>query len=396
MRSFLFVATSVVATIAVIQGCSSSPKPPPFGTTDAGDEYTPLPGDDGGDPFADAGTGDSVAPPQCSPDPSNFDVPGNGCDDDGDGTIDNGTTACDQGLAVTGDAMAFAKAIGLCKVSSGGSWGVVSASYGPYSGSVQPAAEQHGILTKFGNVLKSREGANLGVLSSGWAREYDNCAGGNEPFKGGCSMTSGTGAAPTGFPKASPSCPNSGISSTVNDVIDMKLQIKVPANAKGFSFDFNFFSGEWPEVVCTTYNDSFIAYLKSNAFNNGKADNISFDSKNNPVSVNNGFFDRCSPKNLACDNFPPSYQACAGGDAELKGTGFYNPDDNCFTGSGNDSGGGATGWLTTKAPVQPGETITLEFLIWDTGDHIYDSSVLLDKFTWETTDTQVGTVRPPN
>ena len=61
-----------------------------------------------------------------------------------------------------------------------------------------------------------------------------------------------------------------------------------------------------------------------------------------------------------------------------------------------DSGGGGTGWLTTKAPVQPGETITLEFRIWDTGDSAYDSSVLLDNWTWETTDTSVGTVRPPN
>ena len=234
----------------------------------------------------------------------------------------------------------------------------------------------------------------LGVLSSGWAREYDNCAGGNEPFKGGCPM-SGVGTAPAGYPKASPSCPNASISPNVNDVIDVKLTIKVPANAKGISFDFNFLSGEWPEYVCTNFNDSFIAYLKSNAFNTGKADNISFDSKKNPVSVNNGFFDRCSPKNLSCYNFPSGYQACAGGDAELKGTGFYEPQDSCFSGQ-TDSGGGGTGWLTTKAPVQPGETITLEFMIWDTGDSAFDSSVLLDNWTWETTDTSVGTVRPPN
>jgi hypothetical protein len=32
--------------------------------------------------------------------------------------------------------------------------------------------------------------------------------------------------------------------------------------------------------------------------------------------------------------------------------------------------------------VKPGETITLEFIIWDTGDAQYDSSVLLDHFVW--------------
>jgi hypothetical protein len=47
------------------------------------------------------------------------------------------------------------------------------------------------------------------------------------------------------------------------------------------------------------------------------------------------------------------------------------------------SGGGATGWLTSTAPVTPGETITLEFIIWDTGDNQYDSSVLLDYLTWQ-------------
>ena len=44
--------------------------------------------------------------------------------------------------------------------------------------------------------------------------------------------------------------------------------------------------------------------------------------------------------------------------------------------------GGGTSWLTSQAPVAAGEVISLEFLIWDTGDESYDSSVLLDNFTW--------------
>ena len=393
MRSLLFLSSVAILAIGV-QGCGSGKPPSPFSTTDGGDTDGSDPFADGGDPFGDSGGGDGTIGGGCNPNPDNFDIPNNNCDDDGDGTIDNGSN-CDQGLQVTGDAVAFAKSIGLCKSASQGGWGIVSATYSNgFGSSTPPDAEQHGILSKFGNVIKPRQGSMLGVLSSGWAREYDNCAGGNEPFKGGCPMN-GAGTAPTGYPKASPSCPNASISPNVNDVIDLKLTIKVPANAKGISFDFNFLSGEWPEYVCTTFNDSFIAYLKSNAFNNGKADNISVDSKKNPVSVNHGFFDRCSPMNLSCFNFPPNYQACAGGDAELKGTGFYDPQDSCFSGQ-TDSGGGGTGWLTTKAPVQPGETITLEFMIWDTGDSAYDSSVLLDNWTWETTDTSVGTVRPPN
>ena len=58
------------------------------------------------------------------------------------------------------------------------------------------------------------------------------------------------------------------------------------------------------------------------------------------------------------------------------------------------TGGGATGWLTTTAPVSPGEVITIQFIIWDTGDANWDSSVLLDHFTWQPGTTTTGTTRP--
>jgi hypothetical protein len=389
----------VVGIMAVIaafaSGCSSKPTCKTFDCA----------GDDGGDntdgdPFGDDGGiingGDAGDAATCVPDPNNFDVPGNNCDDDGDGMVDN-PPVCDQGLMVTGDAFAFAKSISLCSKASGPNdsrWGVISATYTKaYNGMMAPDPNQHGIVPKFGNVLKPREGAMLGALSSGWAREYDQC---NNmpmgPFKGGCQMV-GPGTVPAGFPKPAQGCP---ISMATNDVSIAHLQIKVPNNAKGFSFDFNFFSGEWPEWVCTTFNDAFIAYLSSKAFNNGMPDNISFDLKKNPVSVNNGFFDRCSPKNatVGCAGTSPSTNACAGGSADLAGTGFLIA--NAMDCGQNDSGGGATGWLTTSAPVKPGETITIDFMIWDTGDSVYDSSVLIDKFNWLATDTTTGTVRPPN
>ena len=43
----------------------------------------------------------------------------------------------------------------------------------------------------------------------------------------------------------------------------MTLQIKVPKNVAGMSFDFDFYSSEWPEYVCSTYNDQFVAWLQS-------------------------------------------------------------------------------------------------------------------------------------
>ena len=120
------------------------------------------------------------------------------------------------------------------------------------------------------------------------------------------------------------------------DSVDLKARIRVPTNAHSFSYRFNFFSSEYPEWVCTAYNDGFVALLKTGylpanpAANSG---NISFDSANNPVSVNIGFFTITSgPK--------------------LTGTGMDGICDGKIC-------GGSTDWLQTTAPVVPGETINL-------------------------------------
>ncbi len=43
----------------------------------------------------------------------------------------------------------------------------------------------------------------------------------------------------------------------------------------------------------------------------------------------------------------------------------------------------------------PGETITLELMIFDVGDRAFDSNVLLDKFRWLPSSTVVGTGGAP-
>ena len=54
---------------------------------------------------------------------------------------------------------------------------------------------------------------------------------------------------------------------------------------------------------------------------------------------------------------------------------------------------GATSWLTTSAPVVPGELIELEFLLWDSSDGNLDSLVLLDNFAWMTPEPPLDTKR---
>jgi hypothetical protein len=176
-------------------------------------------------------------------------------------------------------------------------------------------------------------------------------------------------------------------------VMTVKLTLKAPSNVSGIKFDFNFFSSEWPAYICSNFNDGFLAFLTSKAMSNGAGDNISFDKDKNPVSVNNGFFDRCTPNvTTGCLGAKTTTSSCPGGPGELAGTGFFAEGTYC---GGKSVGGGATGWLVSQAPVAAGETFTLEFMVWDTGDQILDSSVLIDNFTWAEGVVSTSTERPP-
>jgi hypothetical protein len=57
--------------------------------------------------------------------------------------------------------------------------------------------------------------------------------------------------------------------------------------------------------------------------------------------------------------------------------------------------GGSTNWLFTTAPVTPGELMTMRFAIWDQGDSVWDSGVLLDNWTWSANPATVQTGQQP-
>jgi hypothetical protein len=152
-----------------------------------------------------------------------------------------------------------------------------------------------------------------------------------------------------------------------NDYVELALEILVPSNAQSFEFDFHFFSTEYPEWVGSEFNDTFWVQLNSKKFTG----NVSFDSKNVPIRINNAFFN-------ICDGPPPM---CQFGSDQLTGTG-YAKDCTELGGNPNEANGGSTGWLHTKSPVTPGETIKLIFSIFDKGDHVLDSAVLIDNFQW--------------
>lgn len=417
MRVLRYAPLSIVAAIAIVAACSASSSDNSFGsgtTAGAGGTGAPETGGQAGTPATGGTGGTSVTPWDASPsndpdangqitncnagpdedkdgdgysinqgdcndcdpnaNPGAFDVVGGvdggpGVDEDCNGIVDDEPANCDTGLSLTSvEPMEFARAIGLCRTAIAGAqgkertWGVIEARLGTTQIDTNPSAwtdpKLFGILDKFGTNNHPQEGVKLVALSSGTAR--DEATGGTNPNGIGY-MTSLTSAYPPGFPKNKQDCPTP-LSTAANDPVSLYLKIRVPTNAKSFSYNFNFFSAEYQEWLCTEYNDVFVALLHSQIPGNpADSNNISFDANHNPVCVNIGFFGASNPNDLAgtfLTGYPP--------------TGAYK----------DDGIGGSTGWLMTQAPVKPGEEITLQFAIWDTSDHSWDSTVLLDNFQW--------------
>ncbi len=434
IRTLLLGAAGICATLAAVgAGCSSASGGSDFGKGGAGN--APGAGGilniDGGagngsggilnttppcnpaDPAADSdGDGWTTQDGDCNDctaqmNPGAYDYAANGVDEDCNGTPDDEPANCDQGLALDGNNPAeAARAIGLCRFAQAGAtgaartWGVITAAYvfadgskqsgppdnwtgnctGPGGQGSPPNPMAHGVLPRFGTALNPREGSKLLALSSGVAREGIN---GDSP--GGAYMCTQS-PTPYGFPTPSTAaCPGIPIddSAVANDPVALELRIRAPSNALSMSFDFDFYTYEFPDFICSNYNDFFVALMFAGSPEIPQNKNISFDSKGNPVSVNNGFLEVCDPGTCASstNNCNGKYFACGLGKNELGGSGF--------------EARAATGWLQTKAPVIGGEEFTLRFAIWDAGDEVLDSTVLIDNVRWDVTEGKPSTGRPP-
>ena len=317
---------------------------------------------------------------ECDPNVNNgaFDVPGNGIDEDCNGTPDDEPADCDKSLTMaSSDAFDGAKAMGLCKKATDDRmWGVIEAKWVKPDGSPQSDALGQGILPSFG-VNAAQTGDAVLAISSGTARGpndtgYKNVSGYSKNY------TSGT---PAGYPKEAPSCSGSGGLfggfGGSNDGAALRVKIRVPSNAKSFSYQQNFFTYEFPNFICSNYNDFFVTIMTPKPANLPDG-NIAFDQDGNPISVNNSLLQVCKPQSAGGKQF-----GCPLGESFLSGTGF--------------EGHAATGWLTTTAPVDTvrGKEITLMWAIWDQGDGILDSTALIDDFQWSV-DAADGTQTLPS
>ena len=321
--------------------------------------------------------------------PSSYEVQMNGVDDNCDGHIDESVSPCDTGIMTeTTDPMDMAQSIDLCPVVDDKSFGVVSAKLlFPDGTEGEIPAQQHAVLTGYGNVLKPKAGMSFLAFSTG------KVTAGQDEF----SVDNGTlSDAPadwfsanggSSFPD-SPAC--SGLMQQsdpgkppVNDPVMLELVIRAPKNAEAFGLGVYYISSEFPTYVCQ-YNDFFVmlldsAFTSSDPTLQNPADkNIAMDSLGNPLGINlakSGLFNVCCPRN--------AYPSCQGDD-ELKGTPFTpNQCPGGVIGAVTmENAHGATGWLEVRGNIVPGEEFKLRMAIWDTNDHVLDSMVLIDNFQW--------------
>ena len=314
-------------------------------------------------------------------------VGSDGLDNDCDGTVDNLVT-CETGLAAGHDPTPgnYAHASDLCDNPQCPRL-VNAVWYGPNSANAKRITGHMGSSGQF----KPRQGSFMSFLSSGTADDdtdtatYATCPGND--FK-----VTFTNPMPLSAAQNVNPC-NTGVDEStvaVHDYTELRMTIKAPPNAGSFTFDFAFFSEEYPVYVCQGYNDTFLAIQTSQQFPTGSQ--IAFDANDHRINVNNAFFEDCnSCSNCVTDPLGKVIQfthTCSNPISLLNGTSYEkliassnNPASQC-----NESkGSGGTDWLKTTSPVQPGEQFTLSWIIFDEADGILDSAVILDHFRWHST-----------
>jgi len=285
---------------------------------------------------------------------------------------------------------------------------VISAELTLADGSGAPATISHSIRTHFGTGVLPQLGSSMALLSTGAAAGKGDTNPDFQDFE--MSVDNGTQSKfPMDFlmmnggklPNA-PHCPGPG-GNTANDPVMLTLKIRVPTNAHSFTIKSNFYSAEFPEWVCSAYNDFFVILLDS-AYNGNPANpadkNLAFytppnSTMNYPVGVNlahgdTGLFTMCKSGGTGCAPGAKTGTITCPNTIDLAGTGFDQVGGQaCGT---SNLEGGATGWLTTTGNVVPGEIITLRIAIWDTSDENLDSLALIDAFTWSAQGSDPGTV----
>ena len=170
-----------------------------------------------------------------------------------------------------------------------------------------------------------------------------------------------------------------------HDNIEFKVALTAPADAVGFSIDYVFMSVEYEEYIGSSFNDKFYILLKAPQTTDDQTVVINYTSCSNP----NSYYDFLESGQAWCFVAINSIysEPCSSPPTSINGTGYE-------CGPPDSSHGSSTGWLTTRWPIQGGETFELVFHLHDTADSLYDSEVILDNFHWLSEPFVPGTTKP--
>ena len=149
---------------------------------------------------------------------------------------------------------------------------------------------------------------------------------------------------------------------TDNDVTVLRMAVNVPPGANCISLDYRFLTDEFPEYVNETYNDAFIAEI----------DNLTWSTSNDVISHTGDFATTPAGEPVSVDGVGGAAMTAE----DAAGTTFD----------------GATGRVTTKNPITPGAH-NIYLSVFDQGDEIFDSVVLLDRLAF--LNESPATCKPP-
>ncbi len=370
--------------------------------------------------------------------PGAIELASNNVDDNCNGLVDALDTldldACDTPLASTsGNPTEYARALGICRMAQETpatqqekTWGLLSAALLRADGTPLNYPAARSLRDHFGTTLKPLEGRSMVVLSSGIASDGIQSQPG--PNGGPASNVStdqsnlvnlltctapyclkdwlGTANPPLKLANQLPAAPNCGTGGfagpeQAHDSVMLVLRMRAPTNAAAFEFSGYFYSAEYPEFVCTDFNDQMVVLVDTPGgvpapiANPVDKNLFTYDQGGQrwPVGINvakgTNIFRVCDPQAAKpfCWDSDVSATSCSLGSASLAGTGF----EAVGTASTDCLVGGGTSWLRTSGNVRPGEVVELRIAIWDVGDGILDSLTLLDNFHWLTSAVNPGT-----
>jgi hypothetical protein len=294
------------------------------------------------------------------------------------------TAPCDNGLpSDSGVGMQYAAALDLCRTAgeTGVAWGVISADLTLPSGLGTPAAAAAPGQPSPPHVAfqPGLDTSTSSIAPADWL------------------------AANGGVFPVAPGCP-AAVGAIAHNPVMLTLGIRVPGNARSFSFQVHFLAADFPEWVCSPYNDMFVALLESsfagappNPADRNLARYTTPQATTYPLGVNlawgdTGLFRQCRNGPTGCAGGIPGTTSSCLGIGGLQGTGMdLSISDAC---SPTSMVGGASDWLGVRGNVVPGETIRLRLALWDTGDPLSDSVVLLDGFAWSRATATPGVFVP--